>query len=1332
MKAIKVLFVTVFVNFISIVVYAEGDANWHFKKTGVGEGLSENSCYCILQDRRGFMWFGTKDGLNRYDGNEIKIYRNDVSAQSSLGNNFIRCMAEGESDRLYLGTDAGLYIMDVSNETFELVDIETAGETSKLPTINSVFRGNNKLWIGTMYHGIFLFDIEKNSTRKIRLNNFDLGNNATWTIYEDRSGTIWIGTRLGLLRYNPDMDFLEPVKELSGSTYNPDYEILSIMECNQGNLWLGTWSGGILCYNRHTMTKKRYLDSSGKDSYYITHVRSIFQYTDNSLFIGSDDGLYLFDNTTQKAKRVDNPKLAHTLSDQNVYSIVRDREGGIWIGTYFGGVNYLNTTLLPIETFHSEMRDGMLFGKAVSQFCEDEQGNLWIATEDGGINHLDRTTKRITQPIKTSYHNTHALLMDGGELWIGTFSRGIDVYNTITGQVTNFRLNVRDTRTLNDDCVYSLYRTRDGEIYVGTPAGLNKYDRSIKSFSRIDEAAGFIYDIKEDEYGNLWIANYNGGVICRNGVTGEWIRYDDATGNDPIAESKLTGIYIDSRKRLIFTSEGRGIFIYDYPADKFRNISEADGLPNNVVYGVLDDHFGNLWLSCNSGIVCFNPSVPNNYRLFTKEDGLQSNQFNYKSSYKASDGKFYFGGINGFNSFYPQDLLSLNSNDNIPPVAITGLSILRRKKGDEYTEVPLNETQKIVLPYYISSFKISYVALSYLSPDRNQYAYRLEGIDREWISAGNIKNVTYINMSPGEYRFRVKASNDSGVWNETGAYLDIKIPPPFWLSLAAKLLYFVLAAALIYLTVYYYWKRNNNKRLRELDAFRIEQENLAYKSKINFFTDIAHEIRTPVSLIVAPLEEVIASGEGTEQTRRNLMMIEKNCNRLNVLITQLLDFRKMDSGKYRLHPERINIKQFMNDLFERFRKTTINDKIEFILNMPDNMDIDIISDSDILTKITGNLLTNAIKFTKNKIILSLIVNTDASYIIMVEDDGYGIPPDQRNLVFDPFYQITTDNERVGSGIGLALVKQLSALLGGEVTIQDNDMGGATFCFIFSTLPDIVHNESGVIEEPRPYEIKTNIEDDEPRQKSILTVDDNPDIISFIKSCLQNDYMVDTVLNAVSAWEHLERNSYDLIISDIMMPDIDGISFTKKIKNNFNYSHIPVILLSAKTENAVKIEGLSSGAEVFIEKPFSPSFLRAQIFSILENRKIILDAFSRSPLTPYSMLATNKGDKKFLSRLNEEIEKNLSDETFSVESLTDILGISRSNLQRKLQAVCNMSPGEYLRNYRLKKASQLLLEGSLRISEVAYYVGFNSASYFSKVFVKTYGILPKEFIRKKSL
>jgi len=1235
-------------------------------------------------------------------------------------------MIERDDSHLLVGTDAGLYLMNTQEETFTKLIVQTSDNESVTTAVNAIYEDDKgNIWIGTMFQGIFMYNTDRNEIKKIELSNYDLRLNATWSIFEDSRGTIWIGTRLGLLRFNINSGKLDPVEGIFSFSDSSVHEILYIFEDSNSNLWLGTWSEGLRLFDRKTNKYTTYLGTADKN-HYVTHIRSIFQYDDNNIFIGSDDGLYLFDLDSRNAVRTDIPHMLHSLSDQNVYSIAKDRENGIWIGTYFGGVNYLNPAMTNIETYYPNVIPGTLSGKAVSQFCEDDAGNLWIATEDGGLNYFNTKTKIITQPIQTTYHNTHALMWDKDDLWIGTFSRGIDVYNIKTKHLSNYRSKANDSHTINDDCIFSLYKTKNGDIYAGTPVGLNKFDRKTRNFNRIEEVSGFIYDIEEDENGNIWIAAYGSGAMKFDYKNDKWVHYDTIQNKaNPIIGSKLTGIHIDSQKRILFTSEGRGIFIYDQHADRFRNISETEGLPNNVTYGILDDSEGNWWVSSNKGIFYFDPTNLENFKLLNKEDGLQSNQFNYKSSYKARNGKFYFGGINGFSSFYPQNLIK-TKNTTIPPVEITGIHILGNedKKYEYEIQQRLNNKQKIKLPYNKSSFTISYVSLSYIAQVKNQYAYKLEGADTEWNHVGNNKSVTYVNMATGNYKFKIKASNNDGIWNETGSEIEIEILPPFWLSLPAKLIYFIILIILIYGAFWYYRKKDTMRQRQQLEAFKTEQETLSFKSKIDFFTTIAHEIRTPLSLITAPLEEVINSKEGNEQTKQNLSIIEKNTNRLKVLINQLLDFRKMDSTRYIVNPEQINIYDHIYELYDRFKKTAQKKHVNLILELPEDKNLLVYSDADALTKIIGNLLTNALKYTRDKIILSLTRSNNDTYTVKVEDNGRGISDYHKGLIFDPFYQVQSGDGKIGTGLGLSLVKNLTDVLRGTIKVVDSETGGSAFIFTFSSIQPEQKEKS--IQDKPENDLSKNYKDN---RVSILVVEDNADMASFIETSLQNEYHVNKALNAEEALKLLDENSYDIIISDIMMPGIDGISFTKKIKADINYNHIPVILLSAKTENAVKIEGLLSGADVFIEKPFSVSFLKAQIISLLENRKSVLDAFNRSPLASYSTLVNNKQDEIFLNRLNEKIEEHIADENFSVESLAEIFNMSRSNLQRKLKNISGVTPGDYLRNYRLKKASKLLLESDMRINEVAFSVGFNSASYFTKVFQKTYNMLPKEFVNK---
>lgn len=1339
---------------------ADGDG-FHFKSIQVDDGLSENAVYCVLQDSTGFMWFGTKDGLNRYDGNTFRVFRKDDLDEFSLGNNFVRAIAQGADGILYVGTDAGLYRMEMADERFHQVDTrmgEPDGNGQKA-TVNALhIDAGGKVWIGTMAHGILRYDPETGITAPVATDALEAGpgprsvaggvgagnenagnvrdgaaRNIVWAIATDHSGTTWAGTRSGLLRYNPQRDVMERVEGMFSPGDGSQKEILSMFDDEDGNLWLGSWDDGIRLYNKQTGECTSY-HGRGGGRHYITHVRAIFQYAPRQLLVGSDDGLYLFDVTDKAIRRLDEPHMRYNLSDQNVYCIARDRENGIWIGTYFGGVNYMNTSLTGMETHHPGKSPGRLSGKAVSQFLEDGAGNMWIATEDGGLNYFDTATGVFTQPVPTSYHNVHSLMMDGGELWIGTFSRGIDVYDLRTHRIArHYRSDPSDAGSLDDDCIFSLYRTRSGDIYAGTPAGLNRFDRAGDRFVPVPEVRGFVYDVREDDYGNLWVASYGEGALRLDGRLDAWVRYDGSRDTtSPIVGAKLTSIHIDSRKRVIFSSEGRGIFIYDRPSDGFLNISEADGLPNDVIYGVLDDPDGNLWLSCNKGLVRLDGSSAAGYTLYNRDDGLQSNQFNYKSVYRSSSGKFYFGGINGFSCFYPRQMTG-RRNVVVPPVAISSIRLSSRADDGTVRRVraSLNRGEKISLSHNHSSMVISFVSLSYVAPSKNRYAYMLDGSDMEWNDGGDNRSVTYENLPPGTYTFRVKASNNDGLWNERGAAVDIEIRPPWWASVPARTIYIVFVTALGWLIVMRLAYMYRARRRKHMDAIRSEQEKLAFTSKIEFFTTVAHEIRTPLSLICAPLEEITTSGDGSEHTRRNLAIIERNCERLRVLVDQLLDFRKMDSTRYVLNPETIDLAALMGELYESFAKTALGSNRGLELRLPPPGTVTTVtSDGDALTKIVGNLLTNAMKFTRHRIVLGLRTDAPGSYTISVEDDGNGIPAVHRKLIFDPFYQVHSEDAKRGSGIGLSLVKHLSEVLGGEVRVRAGEMGGALFEFTFPAIAPEPPDDAPDTCAARETHAGGSAEEAGERRSRVLVVDDNTEMSDFVARSLTPDYMVESAQSAREAMLMLGDHEFDLVVSDVMMPSTDGVAFVAMLRVDPRYSHIPVVLLSARTENEAKARGLLSGADVFIEKPFSMLHLKAQISSLLDNRRTMVRAMGRSPLAFYSNFSSGSGDTVFLSRLNAEIERHISDENFTVESLADTMSMSRSSMQRKVKNLSGVTPGDYLRNYRLQRACLLLTDPDARISNVAFSVGYASASYFTKVFMQNYNMSPSEFMHRQ--
>lgn len=1331
----------VFCLFVLFLTLSHGfSQKLSFRKYQVDQGLSENTVQAIIQDNLGFMWFGTKDGLNRFDGYQYRIYKNNPYDNKSIGNNFIRALYQDRNGIIWVGTDSRVFLLDPSTETFQPFLKSTANGVSVSSAVTSIcYDGDGKIWIGTMTQGAFVYNVVDESLIQFSQTGSDnsLNSDLVWRIFKDYSGTIWVGTRGGLSRYNRETGnfFTYQANGKSGDLI--DSEILAIYEDSDGELWLGTWSGGLSKFNKSTNSFKTWFHPS--HTTYITHIRAIFEYEKNQLLIGSDDGLYLFNKVTQVYHRVDDPRVPNSLSDQNVYSIFKDREGGLWIGTYFGGVNYVSPIGNFIEHYYPNHSPNSMSGKAVSQFCEDEKGNLWVATEDGGLNYFNVKSRqfKVYLPLDgkqgLSYHNIHSLVLDNDKLWIGTFSRGIDVLDLKTNTFKNYQHNINDDTTIDDNCVFSIYKNSNGEIFIGTPYGLSRYIQSSDSFMRIPEIKTFVYDIQEDHLGNLWVASYGNGLFRYNASSGKWQNYRHNPENpNSISFNKITDIYLDDKQRLWFATEGRGIFKYNFESDDFYSISEDQGLPNNVAYGILDDKFGNIWVSTNKGISRINPSNLD-IKTYTREDGLQSNQFNYRSSYKASDGTFYFGGINGFNVFHPDNL---KDNSYLPPVLITNIEFFDEEnalKYDESLSVKFLKNKQIRLKHHQASFRISFVSLSFLAQEKNQYSYILENQNSKWIPAGNQRSVSYINLPPGKYTFRVKGSNNDGVWNDAGDYLEIIILPPLWKSLYAYILYFFIGLFLVYYSIRLYSVMAKKKQQLRLDAFQKQKEKEMYDSKISFFTNIAHEIRTPVSLIKAPLECIMNSDEKNTDTIENLQVIERNTDRLLDLVNQLLDFRKIEDNIYRMNFVPTNINKLINDIFYRFKPAADLRKIALKSDMPEH-EIYALIDKEAVTKIISNLLTNALKYAASNVIVTLQKNLAADFLeISVIDDGPGIEEKYREKVFEPFYQIEGEDnfgKKAGTGIGLALARQLAERHKGSINIENSDcLSGALFVLrIPLNHSDSENNENKEEAVTSDYERHGNEGGLPINKTNLLIVEDNLELRNFLERNLKQEYHILTAENGSEALDILNDHVVEIIISDIVMPVMGGLELVKSIKQDEQHSHIPIVLLSARTNVETKIEGMECGADSYIEKPFSIEFLKAQLNSLLKNRLRIQEKFAKSPFVPFGSIANSKKDEDFINKLNDEIEKNLADADYSIEKLSLALSVSRSNLQRKIKGLSGMTPNDYIRVFRLKKSAQLLMNGEYRINEICYLVGFNSPSYFSKCFLKQFGALPKDFIK----
>lgn len=1298
-----------------------------YKKYDVRSGLSGNCVRSIFQDSIGYIWFATQDGLNRFNGIEFTSYGHSSENGENNYMNIVTIYQHRDNKHIWVASTEKLYLFDSIHEEFFVFDKQTVDGVGINSPFGMVYDNDGQLWIGTS-NGLFVYNEQKDILKRYLYsppNPHSLPDNHVWVVYNDSFGTIWAGTKNGLAKYNRQTDNFSRYKSEENIIGRPACnEIISLMESSEGELWAGTWYGGLARFNKEN--GQFYYYFSEGDTLAIPRIRALFQRTANSFYLGSDDGFYTFNPTTGQCQLMNDEQ-----TPKNVYTCYQDREGGIWIGTYFNGVNYLSPKYQDIEWYYSTGMENSLSGNVISQFCEAPDGNIWIATEDGGINLFNPKTKKfLDYPLKSSNpnigSNIHALLYHEGELWIGSFSKGLYIMNVQSGKTRNYRHNHSDPYSLPNDHVYSIYRTKDGNIYIGTLSGFCQYDSkndSFRTLKQLDQI--FVYDIIEDSHNNLWIASKRDGIWRYNRKTGKSYNYRHNPKDSTSPNSNwVIRVYIDQKQNLWFCTEGGGICRYNYEKDNFENFSTKENLPNTIIYGILNDLSGNYWLSSNSGLIHY--ELQNKRaKLYTTEDGLQSNQFNFRSSLQASDGKFYFGGVNGFNCFYP---FKLSINKVKPTTSIS--AVYMHSPDDKISRskrVPaLNG--KITIPYQVVSFDVIFESLSYVAPGKNLYAYKLDDIHKDWIYTDK-HNVSFLNLPPGEYTFRVKSSNNDEYWSNDDCCLHIEVLPPPWKTIYAKILYLLILCGFAYLLIRFYTRKQQTVKYRKMKAIEQIKNQELFQAKITFFTQVAHEIKTPVSLIKAPLEAILETREWNSEVESNLSVIRKNTNRLMELIKQLLDFRKVDKEGYSLSFNQTDINGLVENVIERFRTISL-EGISFSVSLPEKHLLYNV-DQEALTKIVSNLLTNAMKYARTSIMVMLdehLSSDSRTLCLYIRDDGPGIPPDEYNKVFEPFYQAeNASNKGVGVGIGLSLVRLLVEKHNGKVYINSNYTEGCEVCVeiphLERSIPTDDFHISTPDEEPAPDESI------EPNGYSILIVEDTTDMLEFLAKNLGSSYTVHATSNGKEALICLEKTTVDLIISDIVMPQMDGFELLRSIRSDHMLCHIPFILLSALDSIDSKIAGLDYGADAYIEKPFSLSHLKATINNLLENRRMLFNHFTTVPNMSYDQTLMNKADVKWLNTINDIITRNFTNEEFTIDKLAEEMSISRSNLQRKLKGLSGMPPNDYIRLIRLKTAGELLRRGEYRINEVCYIVGFNNPSYFARCFQKQFGILPKDYVKQ---
>ncbi|MDR0893655.1 MAG: response regulator [Mediterranea sp.] len=1297
------------------------ERQYAFRTLDSNSGLSQNSVNAILQDRQGFMWFGTKDGLDRYDGLRFHHF---LKENGTLGNNYITALHEDRQGVIWIGTDDGLYLYSPLTETARRFDLLSDRGTQIENTINTLTGDRDGgVWIGVQGQGIFYYNPKsKQLVHRATGRGGELKYNGLERLCFDADNVCWIDPHDGQLYSSRDnLATLTPFftdkehpawngaysNELLAGPYNCLYQatIDGLQEIN---------------LTHHTVRTLLSTDEQG-DAIYIRELTLC----GNELWAGTEQGIYIYHLGTGQVTHLrsigGDP---YSLSDNAIYTIYKDREEGVWIGSYFGGVNYCPAEYTYFNKIYPRTDDAEM-GKRVREFCPAPDGTLWIGTEDKGLVHYNPTDGQL-QAFRSPdiFHNVHGLCMDGRYLWVGNFSRGIHRVDLTTRQVKNY----------GGTNIFSFCRTNAGELWAGTTNGLLHYDRKADTFRSVPEMGGtFIYHIKEDHQGNLWLATYVSGLYRLNVRSGQWDHFTyAATDSTSLSSNKVLSTFEDSHGHLWFTTQGGGFCRFNPTTRTFtRYDSQTVGLPTNVIYRIEEDKQGRFWISTDKGLLHFYPQT-RTFKLYTVANGLLSNQFNYQSSYCDKQGQMYFGGINGFVSFNPGDF---TENNCLPPVALTDFMLFNKPVAVGEPSSPLHESitlaRDLTLRHTQNSFSLRMAALSYQSPETNTVKYRLDGYDREWYTAGQ-SPVSYSNLPYGTYRLQVKAANSDGVWNPDVRTLRIRVLPPFYLTTWAYLIYFLLAAGTLLCAFLVWRQRVTARHRRAMERFEQKKEREMYSSKIEFFTNVAHEIRTPLTLIKGPLESVLSENELSHDVRLELETMDQNAERLLNLVNQLLDFRKVENKGFRLHPVECELNTLIRSTAHRFTALAKRKGISLSVDLPEG-ETTAWLDREAMTKIISNLLNNALKYGATYARLSLKADAEKQLAtVEVANDGAVIPPDLRESIFRPFVRLDSDKENAsGTGIGLPLARSLAELHHGSLQMTDSTEENRfvlTIPIVRQPQEEVVEAKSNEAEAPDtsvPDAALADIAQD--TRPTLLVVEDDPEMRAFVTRRLASRYRILTAADGLEAMELLKQEEdVRLVVSDVMMPRMDGLELCHLLKSDVTYSHIPVILLTAKTTLEEKIEGLEQGADAYIEKPFSVEYLQVNVANLLLNRERLRRRFLESPFVRLESMAQTKADQAFMQQLNDYISAHI-DEDLSVDDLAASMHMSRSSFYRKLKGALGMNPNDYLRIERLKHAARLLKEGNRTVSEIAVMVGFNSASYFSSCFKKQFGVGPKEFV-----
>lgn len=1314
------------------------------------EGLSHNTVFDIEQDQNGFIWIATGEGLNRYDSYGFKIYYSNKS-DHSIPSNEVRSLLVTRFGKLFIGTTEGLCLFNPEYDNFSQIYYEGRSLGNVLDILET---SKNKIII-TSETGVYYSTKDGQIRERLPLGSGMLG------LAEDSLGNFWCFKRQRLFKFDEKGKVLKTfhVNPKGLPQYIPS-SIVTITVDSRNRLWIGTFRDGPVLLSAQSENFRRIpIDVRTGKAHPMHFARAIEETPDGKFWIGTEKGLFIYDikkkNFEHYLQSFD-PTIA-SINDNAIYKIFRSRENIMWLGTYFGGLNFHE----PVSTGFKKMKPGVkadeLKGKALSQIIKAPDGNLWIATEDAGIAILNRdkaTFRHILNDQKQGNiqinNNIHALAIDREKnIWSGNFFGGINRIDPSNFQVQNFSHTPGNPQSLINNFVFSLYFDSTDRLWIGTMNGVDQFDKKTERFTRFkpDIFRGrFIYDIFQDHQQNFWFCtNDNSGLFRYNPTKDEVSHYQKDSVPNLHCNSFISHL-IDSRGKLWFGSRGGGLVLFDPITEQFKTYNMDDGLPNNVIYGILEDKLNNLWLTSNKGISKFN-YITGEIRNFTVDHGLVGNQFNYKSYFKSEDGTMFFGAVNGLTYFHPSQIKTYESE---PEIHFTNFRLFNEpvRPGEKSAlQKDIDLTEHITLKYHQNVISFDFIALDFHSRGKNNFYYYMDGFESTWQSAGKHQSVTYTNLPPGDYHFRIKATNIYNFPNQQARSIKITILPPLWRTHWAYMAYVFLLTMVVFLLYRFNEIRHREKMALKIEKIEKEKLRELHQHKINFFTYISHEFKTPLTIILASLDAFFAGDKIPEPYANRLISLKRNVLRLQFLINQLMDFRKIETDHAVPNLQYGNVVQFLRELFDAFSTLFKKKELEYIFTSQ-HESLYIQFDPDKFEKIVSNLLSNAFKYTPEYGEITFRIETTQEgnhpfLTLIVADTGIGMTEDQITKVFNLFYKIENDeNEYQGSGIGLTLTQSLVKFLNGSIDIQSKPGEGTSFTvklpYVAEGSPEgsanVIPLTKSTIENLMIQSSLEEcvIENENPNLEfEIYFVEDNKEFLKFLCDHFKGKYKINAFPNGLAAWKQVEKNIPDLIVTDLMMPQMDGIALCKNLKSSFEYCHVPVIMLTAKSDIDTRIESLEVGADIYMPKPFLLSELELHIKNILTSKANLKKHFIQFGKLDIEHPLKNR-DQQFIEKITAVIHKNIDQPDFGVSMLTNELGIGRTLLHTKLKQILDLSATEFINTVRLRDAQKILLENpEYTMSEVAYKVGFNDPNYFSRTFKKIFEISPSDFRNKQT-